>query len=1543
MHRNIRIIAAGALAAWIACAAPARAQLILDRLPAREASTEPQDPTRPLPLVNADEDMADYLNKARDLIAQKEYARAIEILQALLDRREPCFVCTPEGRRYVSLGAMATAVTASLGPEGLRMYRSLYDAKAARLLESAMAGGDEAMLREVIGRYLNTRSGGKALSRLAAIQFDRGDFLQAARTWGDVTRLGDQEGVERPALLARVAVAHHFAGEAAAARTVLEELQSKHPDARAVLAGADQDVAAFVQAILDAPAPEFQSHVPAVAGWTSMAGAPDSVAMMSPCRPVLSPRWTQPGRTIKLADNETIRSLLGPTGTLPPQITGNAEMMKQFQTQLDLREGQVLYKGRIGNTNQTIVLPAVVHPLVVGNMVLYREATQILVYDMLTGEMLFRTSHLPLHADDPTPNRNIGYYPPNRFQSEPADDGTCTLTVGGDAMYAVGLFPPRFRRNVGFRPGVDKPMIDSSVLAAFSLRKEGALLWWTKDSPDEFLNACRFLSAPTYVAGKLYVVAKHTQAYYLLCLDARTGRMVWNPPPMVSQTPVDAQPMYSGYMATEESGSPPAVANGRVYACTNAGVLAAFEADTGRALWAYQYDSDRNRPARSRRGYNPSQLGPSFPANPIVVAKGRLICLPADSSEVLAVRADTGERLWTVGRDGQKHLAAVGEAMVLLSGPKLRLLQSADGQDDQKRRLGTIDNIHGRCGVTTEAILASGRGRVWYVPLDGGQVLQLGLTDKPDNRAMLGNLVCADGKLIAANSAGVSAYFTFAEADAELTARLATAGAAERPTLLHQRGLNAFNAGKFARALPDLLAAREAARREGLSVLLARTEQSLYRTYVCLANESSDKPQMLERFQKAGEFAAGDRARGEMQVRLIKYYSLVEQHSRAAELAQKLTEDFKDVELADIDIGLRGNDRVYDDEDTPRFAGYDLGHRLIAEMIDSHGQDCYRTSDGRAKAALDAALNDGDGDAMVAVSDRYRHSTWAPLALLRAAESQYLHATDGAAAADRKRDRLATASRLLSRINLEYPSSVLSPSASLGRAMVYRQIKPNIAFLGLSDLRSLPPNARVAFAGVRGTAAEVLRRFGSGAGGGTSPAAPALGLISPPLAQLYCGGGGPVVLRDADGRPVRAGKSLFILQDDRFVRFNPYAPSYTEGVIWEAPTDVKGEELYRYGFNGWPWSMLAGATDDGSTVVVACRAGLWAVDVKTGKRKWYLSRSSSTVVQMHSMAMGGDQLVVQGNSGATGTMTALDMATGKALWSQEITGAEYPWMAPPRAAGGLVVAVHGRTDWFASVYDQSRGKLLGRIKLGARKGQAFVTAAGLVVTFDGQTLAMTEPMLGMDRPVWEVNVGAGDLQPIVLEATDTHVAISPSADSPLVELRSLAHHGMIERTFQTSPVDGNVAVPGDVRITDDQVFVVGGQTPSDIRQKKMYGQMSYTTKPSLQAFDRHTGKLLWVADVAAPTNPSNYALPVEVGRDHVALLTKPTSYALASKATVVNRRTGKLAQMFTIAANNDNDVRTRAAHHMLLSSPVILDGRLLLETHKGIWMYGKSE
>ena len=250
----------------------------------------------PIPLVNADEEMASFVKRARQEIARKDYHQAIGILQALLNLSEQCFVPVGDGRRYVSLAASASAEIGRLPPEAMKLYRRLFDPEAGELLRRAGDDPTEAQYRNIVRRYFHTRQGDDALNMLGAVLFDRGRFSQAARCWRDVLEGYRGTDLSPAALLVKIAVAHHFAGEGRRASEALKTLREKHPDAECVLAGRRQNAAAFTEAALSRPRPVFGASLAAPGGWPSLTGSPTGVAVMGACRPVLSPRWTRPAR-----------------------------------------------------------------------------------------------------------------------------------------------------------------------------------------------------------------------------------------------------------------------------------------------------------------------------------------------------------------------------------------------------------------------------------------------------------------------------------------------------------------------------------------------------------------------------------------------------------------------------------------------------------------------------------------------------------------------------------------------------------------------------------------------------------------------------------------------------------------------------------------------------------------------------------------------------------------------------------------------------------------------------------------------------------------------------------------------------------------------------------------------------------------------------------------------------------------------------------------------------------------------------------------------
>lgn len=180
--------------------------------------------------------------------------------------------------------------------------------------------------------------------------------------------------------------------------------------------------------------------------------------------------------------------------------------------------------------------------------------------------------------------------------------------------------------------------------------------------------------------------------------------------------------------------------------CTNAGVIGAFDAENGLPIWLRQYDT-----AMSGRG-NRMDVNHRR-VNPVVLAGEVVVTLPYYSDRVLACDFNSGKLLWAAKRNGAHRLTGLRPDRVMLTGDEgWRLLRSSDGK---VLALDDSTPVHGKPAVTGEAAWMSAKGgRVLRLDIDSGELSTVGRID----RGLLGNLLVVDGRLIAANTAGVCAY-----------------------------------------------------------------------------------------------------------------------------------------------------------------------------------------------------------------------------------------------------------------------------------------------------------------------------------------------------------------------------------------------------------------------------------------------------------------------------------------------------------------------------------------------------------------------------------------------------------------------------------------------------------------------------------------------------------------------------------------------------------------------------------------------------------------
>ena len=1489
-----------------------------------------EEGSRPLPMINIDDELGGFLKRAAELIADKQYVQAIEILDALLERTDQPFVPTADVRRFVSLSARTSEVIGALPPDALAMYRRTFDAKADRMFTRAARVCDESALREVIRLYRHTRSGDDALNLLGAIQFDRGEFSQAAGQWRAILRTCRDSQLSGAVLLAKIAVAHHYARQPRSVQEALAELASGHAQAEAELAGRRQNVLEFARGVLALPPPASAGAMTTVAGWPSMAGAPDSIAVMKPCRPVLSQRWVGPGG--KVERNPIVQLLVGPARRLPSNYSSSS---RQTYKSVGLREGHVVLTTVQGNKKIPITLPPVIHPIVVGKHVLYRTDRRVVAHDLLTGKLEWQSVDFPVFEARNLSGVRTAY---SSYGSAMADKGRLTLSAGDGMVFAVGRFLPPNMRYIYTRSGQRNRLMDTSVLAAFSTSSQLRLLWRVGGGKgsDKIVRACKFLCAPTYSAGRLYVVAAYMQAYHLLCLDANNGgKLLWSA--MVGQQPIyNNRYMYRNKVT--DRGSPPAVAGGRVYAVTNAGVAAAFEADTGRALWAYQYSIAPASQVTPRSYKTPPKKRP-YPPNPIVIARGRAVFLPADSDKLLVLRADTGELVpgGSIDRRDQANLTALDETRMVLSGEQLLVVDVTSGQV-REFPLPDGGKIIGRPAVTEDAVLASANGRLVRLSLPD-MVLRRG-AGLGDKDGLLGNLVSVDNKLIAANAAGVAAYFPYGSFRAELSRRLATADPEQVPDLLYRRGMNAFNANRPAEGLPDLISARTRAERLGQGELIARTDQALYRTYISMANRAATDARMNELFAKATAHAYSVCSRGEMVVRAVKFHVRVGQYPRAVALAHKLAEEYEDTELVDVDISDAADPYVRDDPDTPRSFGRQLGQRLIGQMITRHGQGVYAAFDAQAQAELDAGVTAAGAAALIRVTDTYPHSKWAALALLRAAEAHFARVAGGDG--ERQRDALISSGRALLRLSAEYPASELAPSAHFGRTLIYRRLNSGAFWPLVNDLRGLPPDTSVSFAGVKGTLRDTLRRFPPSSAR-PKPAAPFIGRVAPPVTKLYADEQMGLVLRDKDGMPIRWEGKLFVLKWPELLVVDPKADDMAAAIQWrlKLPLPPDRKALVRYGFSGWQYTLLGGLSVDGSKLAIGSRSGILAVDLKTRAVSWQIKAGDGRLSDMHSMVVGSDRFVLLTRSGG---VHVLDIRTGKLLWAHNLPQQELYWRTPPQLAGGLLLTTHGRTQLKATVFDLIGKRSLGSVPLTNTYSQACLTPDGMLLVNNGKSLDLIEPVLSIDQPLWSVKLSQ-HLRPAILAVTDDSVILSPSQHSGVLQVRSLTGPGQPVQSLSMVAGPAGKSIPYRAWVRGGRLYVLGSRSAASYRHNALNGHMAYAASPSLQAFDLKAGTRLWRQDLTGNAQRKySFVMPLEIGRDHVAVLVKYQPYTEGSQISIFRINDGTAVQRIRLPGIKPiKGRRDEMIKYTMVAGPVMVSGRLVLETPKGIEVHGGKD
>lgn len=299
----------------------------------------------------------------------------------------------------------------------------------------------------------------------------------------------------------------------------------------------------------------------------------------------------------------------------------------------------------------------------------------------------------------------------------------------------------------------------SNTLVALDLATEGKLLWRLGSEADgeSNLSDAFFLGPPLPLDGRLYVMFELAGDINLCCLDPATGNEFWRQQLVaVESVGIDGDPI------RRVAGATPTFHEGILICPTGAGAVVALNLADRTLRWSITFNrmSDRIRNVRGRRGLDVSQLMHRWYSGAAIASGTSVLVTPIESDRLFGCNLLTGEKLFAgIPRDYMRYLAGIRDGKFLVAGANQVEAYALDG---------------GRVVWTTpEDMLAAGQHiagvgvfgeNEYFVPTTSNQIVAISLQDgsvtgRRDTRYPLGNLVAADGEIIAQSATALLVAF----------------------------------------------------------------------------------------------------------------------------------------------------------------------------------------------------------------------------------------------------------------------------------------------------------------------------------------------------------------------------------------------------------------------------------------------------------------------------------------------------------------------------------------------------------------------------------------------------------------------------------------------------------------------------------------------------------------------------------------------------------------------------------------------------------------
>jgi outer membrane protein assembly factor BamB len=744
-----------------------------------------------------DRRMTRALREIPTFIRAGNYDVALKSLQAIINsERDFCYYVDPEKKdRFLSLKVEAMRLIESLPEKGRQAYELTYGLPAQTRLDDALKSGNFKEIEEIARQFFHTQAGYRATYLLAMKRLDQGHALTAALQFERLRRVTDKVARAKfePMLSLQTAVCWGRAGMPERSIDTLVELKQYANGEGIVIGGRTFELFAAREAAL----PWLARTLGSQRGfteigkeqWIMFRGDASRTARSAPTSPVWDSRWT-----LDTVNNPDVHP-----AEHAKILEGVAAEIKSF--------------ARTRRKDGLLMQPAG-HPLIVGDLAVFRTLRGVWAVDVRTGNVMWRTIYpdsafeeeAKLVSKAPTAQVNgnvqIRRYPSAQTanltplqmvldQRLWRDMTAGTLSSDGKFVYAVEDLGFHNRGNTYryVRGRVLMPELPGyNSLAAFDA-KTGAWAWWIGGSESRAnplpLAGHFFLGPPLPMGGQLFCLADYRGEIRLLAIGIRKetnddGRLIYKPHLLWYQTLIHPDENVTRYPLRRMAGLTPSYAGGVLICPTTGGAIVAVDPARRLLLWGYPYSTNISGNGNGRNGFIGSTPY-GLPTNPydgesrwldaaVTISGNYVILTPRDSNELHCVSLD-GTKLWKKSRGQLLYVAAVHNQNVVLAGKtQLVAYRLSDGKPVWKQ--------------DTPLPVPSGRGfqtgSFYHIPLETAEIATVDLSNgrvlartKTRSGAVPGNLASANGLIVSQSVDHVMAFRPFDAINREIAAKLA--------------------------------------------------------------------------------------------------------------------------------------------------------------------------------------------------------------------------------------------------------------------------------------------------------------------------------------------------------------------------------------------------------------------------------------------------------------------------------------------------------------------------------------------------------------------------------------------------------------------------------------------------------------------------------------------------------------------------------------------------------------------------------------------------